>query len=103
GWCSRFRGIWRSGSIHAVFHRWHAAVLTKGDEMTDKQFDIREVPSSDPANLLLAKYAFTTTPTVPDKEKDERYLQQRSDDRIFFSYVDNEPIARVGVIPMTQN
>ena len=71
--------------------------------MTDKQFDIREVPSSDPANLLLAKYAFTTTPTVPDKEKDERYLQQRSDDRIFFSYVDNEPIARVGVIPMTQN
>ena len=67
------------------------------------KFDIREVPSSDPANLLLANYAFVSTPRIPDKERDERYLQQRSDDRIFFSYLDDEPVARVGVIPMTQN
>lgn len=66
-------------------------------------FDIREVSSSDPANLLLGNYAFTSTPRVPDKEKDERYLQQHRNDRIWFSYLDNEPVARVGVIPMTLN
>src|SRR5699024_10418610 len=42
-------------------------------------------------------------PKVPDKEKEAQYLQQRSDDKIFFSYLDDEPVARVGVIPMTQN
>lgn len=71
--------------------------------MTNKNFDIREVPSSDPANLLLANYAFVSTPKVADKEKDEQYLQQRNDDRIYFSYLNDEPVARVGVIPMTQN
>lgn len=71
--------------------------------MTEKRFDIREVPSTDPANLTLANYAFVNTPRVPDKDKDERFLKQRRNDRIYFSYLDNEPVARVGVIPMTQN
>ena len=71
--------------------------------MTDKKFDIREIPSSDPANLLLSNYAFISTPKVPDKEKEAQYLQERSDDRIFFSFLHEEPVAKVGVIPMTQN
>lgn len=71
--------------------------------MTNKKFDIREIPSTDPANLLLSNYAFTSTPKVPDKEKEAEYLQQRSDDRIFHSFLNNESVAKVGVIPMTQN
>lgn len=71
--------------------------------MTDKKFDIRQMPSSDPTNLLMSNYAFTSTPKVPDKEKEAQYLQERSDDKIFFSYLDDEPVAKVGVIPMTQN
>lgn len=68
-----------------------------------KTFDIRQVPSSDPANLLLANYAFVSTPKKQDEDKNERYLRQRSDDKIFFSYLEDEPVARVGIIPMTQN
>lgn len=71
--------------------------------MTDKTFDIRDVKSSDPANLLLANYAFVSTPKKPDEKKDEEYLRQRSDDKIYMSYLDDEPVARVGVIPMTMN
>lgn len=66
-------------------------------------FDIRLGQSSDPANLLLGNYAFATTPQVPNKEEDEKRLQRPNDDRIFFSYLENEPVARVAVIPMTLN
>lgn len=71
--------------------------------MTAKTFDIRQEPGSNPANLLLSNYAFSSSPKVPDKEKDERYLQQRSDDKIFFSYLDDEPVAKVAITPMTMN
>lgn len=71
--------------------------------MTHTKFDIREIPSTDPANLLLSSYAFTSSPKVPDKEKEDKYLHQRSDDRIFASVVDSEPVAKVGVIPMSLN
>lgn len=71
--------------------------------MTAKTFDIRQEPGSNPANLLLSNYAFSSSPTVPDKEKNERQLQQRSDDKNFFSYLQNEPVAKVSVTPMTMN
>lgn len=71
--------------------------------MTDANFDIRKVSNSHPMNLLLSTYAFESSPKVRDKEKDERYLHQRSADKIFFSYLDDEPVAKVSVIPMTIN
>lgn len=71
--------------------------------MTAKTFDIRQEPGSNPANLLLSNYAFSSSPKVPDKEKDERYLKQRSDDKIFFSYLENEPVAKVAITPMSMN
>lgn len=72
--------------------------------MTDtKAFDIRQEPSNHPANILLGNYAFSSSPRKPDKEADERRLRQRSEDKIFFSYLDDQPVAKVGIIPMTQN
>lgn len=71
--------------------------------MTDKPFDIREVPASDPANLLLGNYAFSSSPKVPDTEKDQELLQRRSVDKNYFSFLSNEPVAKVAIAPMTQN
>lgn len=70
---------------------------------TSRPFDIRLAKSSDPANLMLGNYAFATTPQIPNKEEDEKRLQRPNVDRIFFSYLENEPVARVAVIPMTLN
>lgn len=66
-------------------------------------FDIRQETNQHPANLLLGDYAFASSPKPPDKEKQERYLRQRSDDKIYFSYLEDEPVAKVAVVPMTQN
>lgn len=72
--------------------------------MTDKtSFDIRQLPSSDPVNLLLGNYAFSSSPKVPNKEEDEKVLQQRSDDVTLHSFIDGESVAKVGILPMMQN
>lgn len=71
--------------------------------MTDKRFDVREVPGDHPANLYLGTYAFASSPEVPNKENDERYLQHNRDSRVWFSYLADEPVARVAAIPMTLN
>lgn len=71
--------------------------------MTDNRFDIREVPGDHPANLQLGTYAFTSSPQVPNKEKDEQYLAHNRDNRVWFSYLEDEPVARVAAIPMTLN
>lgn len=71
--------------------------------MSHTPYDIRLVAGSDPANLLLGTYAFTNTPAKRTKEEEERYLTQRRVDKIFMSYVDGDPAAKVGVIPMTEN
>ena len=68
-----------------------------------KTFDIRQAESSDPANLLLGNYAFSSSPKIRNKEEEEKILQQRSDDVTFHSRIDGEAVAKVGVIPMTQN
>ena len=72
---------------------------------TRDDYDIRAADPGDPSITPLAAYAFTDTPSKPaageDAERDRRRVRQ--DDRIFISYLDDEPIAKTHTLPMTMN
>jgi predicted acetyltransferase len=67
-------------------------------------FDIRLANASDEAVELLSAYAFSDTPAKPASEEDrQRREQARRDDKVFASYVDDAPVAKVAILPMTMN
>jgi predicted acetyltransferase len=70
----------------------------------DSTFDIRLVNPSDESVEFLSNYAFSDTPAKPASEEDrQRRAHARRDDKVFASYVDDEPVAKVAVLPMTMN
>src|SRR5690606_17860553 len=69
----------------------------------DRTFDIRQESSTSTRALELSNYAFANTPSKKTPEEEFRYLQGREEDKSFFSYVDNQAVAKVGAIPMTMN
>ncbi len=66
-------------------------------------YDIRAGSPLDPATTRLGEYAFSSTPRTVSDEERARYLAGRETDRVFFSYNDNEEVAKVTIIPMTMN
>lgn len=71
--------------------------------MTERTYDIRIERPNTPESLELARYAFATTPEPVTDERKERYRESHGTDKGIFSYIDNHPVAKVDVIPMTQN
>ena len=71
--------------------------------MTQRTYDIRIETPNTPEALELARYAFTTTPETLTDERKERYRESHTTDKGIFSYLDNARVAKVDVIPMTQN
>lgn len=69
----------------------------------ERTFDIRQESSTSTRALELSNYAFANTPSKKTPEEEFRYLQGREEDKSFFSYVDNQAVAKVGAIPMTMN
>ncbi len=71
--------------------------------MTPRMYDIRIETPNTPEALELARYAFASSPEEITDERKERYRQSHATDKGIFSYIDGAPIAKVDVIPMTQN
>lgn len=71
--------------------------------MTQPTYDIRIETPNTPESLELARYAFTATPEPLTDERKERYRESHATDKGILSYIDNQPVAKVDVIPMTQN
>lgn len=71
--------------------------------MTPTRYDIRIEPSNTIPALELGNYAFATSPVKLTDEEKARHLANRSEDKSIFSYADDAPVAKVGVIPMTMN
>lgn len=67
------------------------------------QFDIRQVSPADEAGFLLGEYAFTSTPRTLSEEDIARRQAGRDADRMFMSYVNDQAVAKVNVIPMSTN
>ena len=67
------------------------------------QYDIRPAAAIDPLGYELGRYAFSSTPAKVSPEDKERYLAGREADRLFMSYVDSEPVAKVAIVTMSMN
>ena len=67
-------------------------------------YDIRLADSSDPSVEILGAYAFSDTPSKPPTEEQTALRRRlRQDDKTFVSCVDDQPIAKVAIVPMTMN
>lgn len=67
-------------------------------------YDIRQADPTDSSVEVLSAYAFSDTPAKPATEEQTALRRRlRQDDKTFVSYVDDQPVAKVAVLPMTMN
>lgn len=70
---------------------------------TRTTFDIRQITPEESTKSRIGEYSFQESPVAPKPEEDERRHKYAADARIFASFQNDTPLARVVTFPMTMN
>lgn len=69
----------------------------------DRKFDIRLEDIRTPAGFSIANYAFESSPSTSPPDRVENYLNSRTTDKTFFSYVNGTAVAKTAITEMHLN